>query len=272
METTSSQGGPIKEIRKFEQEMSNKYEAKHQTLGPGNSDSKKMKVLNREIEWHKDKITMESDRKHAKAVIQELGLENANAMSTPGIKDKYEKIQQETEKQAQETSEVERDDDMSAIGNERRKLKQVIDKAQVEEDATSEHLAFEIEIDGRATEELNHKIKKQDYTECSLQECKMYRSIVMKLNYLAMDRPELQWSVRRCAKKMVSPNDEDMERLKRIGRYLKGKPRVRNAMMFKQGREEISVKTDSDWAGNEDGRRSISGGTICVCGQWVQSL
>ena len=62
-----------------------------------------------------------------------------------------------------------------------------------------------------------------------------------------------------------------MERLKRIGRYLKGKPRARNAMMFKQGKEEISVKTDSDWAGKEDGRKSISGGTICVCGQWVQS-
>ena len=86
-----------------------------------------------------------------------------------------------------------------------------------------------------------------------------------------MDRPELQWSVRRCAKKMTSPNTEDMERLKRIGRYLKGKPRVRSTMMFKQGKEEITVKTDSDWAGREDGRRSISGGTMYVCGQWLQS-
>ena len=99
----------------------------------------------------------------------------------------------------------------------------------------------------------------------------MYRSIVMKLNYLAMDRPELQWPVRRCAKKMAAPNVEDMERLKRIGRYLKGNARVRNVMSFKQSKEEITVKTDSDWAGKEDGRRSISGGTMYVCGQWVQS-
>ena len=28
-----------------------------------------------------------------------------------------------------------------------------------------------------------------------------YRSVVMKANYLAMDRPDVQWAVRRCAKK-----------------------------------------------------------------------
>ena len=74
----------------------------------------------------------------------------------------------------------------------------------------------------------------------------MYRSIVMKLNYLAMDRPDIQWSVRRCAKTMSAPNAEDFERLKRIGRYLKGKPRIRVAMPFKLGKEEIVVKTNSD--------------------------
>ena len=70
---------------------------------------------------------------------------------------------------------------------------------------------------------------------------------------------------------MSSPTSEDMERLKRIGRYLKGRPRVRSSMTFKQNKEEITVKTDSDWAGKDDGRRSISGGTLYVCGQWVQS-
>ena len=141
----------------------------------------------------------------------------------------------------------------------------------MEEHTQTECPSFEVEVDGRAKEDLNHKITKEEHRECSLQESKMYRSIVMKLNYLAMDRPELQWSVRRCAKKMSSPNAEDLERLKRIGRYLKGKQRVRNVMLFKQSKEEITVRTDSDWAGKEDGRKSISGGTICVCGQWVQS-
>ena len=42
-------------------------------------------------------------------------------------------------------------------------------------------------------------------------------------------------------------------------------------MLLKQDKEEIRIKTDSDWAGREDDRKSISGGTMYVCGQWVQS-
>ena len=75
-----------------------------------------------------------------------------------------------------------------------------------------------------------------------------------------MDRPELQWSVRRCAKSMSAPTDEDMERLKRIARYLKGRPRVRNAMMFKQSKEEIIVRTCSDWAGKKMEDNQYQGG------------
>ena len=122
--TIFSQGGPEKEIHKFRHEMSNKYEAKHQMMGPGRDHLKKMKVLNREIEWHAKKITMEPDTKHVKAVIKELGLENARVMSTPGVKDRHEKVQQEKEKQAQETQEVESDDDTSLIGKERRRQKE----------------------------------------------------------------------------------------------------------------------------------------------------
>ena len=65
--------------------MSNKYEAKHQLIEPGRDHLKKMKVLNREIEWHEKKITMEADGKHVKAVIKELGLEHAKVISTPGV-------------------------------------------------------------------------------------------------------------------------------------------------------------------------------------------
>ena len=264
-------GGPETEIQKFKEEMSKKYEAKHQIMGPGRDHSKKINVLNREIEWHQRKITMEADSKHVKAVIKELGLEHAKVMGTPGVKDRHEKVQQEKEKHMQERYEVERDNDTSAIAKERRKLKNTVDEAHVDDSIGTECPNLEVEVDGRATEELNHKIKPEEYRKCNEKESRMYRSIVMKLNYLAMDRPEVQWSVRRCAKNMSSPNTEDLERLKRIGRYLKGKPRVRNVMLFRLNREDITVKTDSDWAGKEDGRRSVSGGTIYVCGQWVQS-
>ena len=129
-----------------------------------------MRVLNREIEWHEKKITMEPDRKHVKAVIKELGLENAKVMSTPGVKDKYEKVQQEKEKHEQERYDIEHDYDTSLIGQERRKLKETIDEAHVEEHTQTECPSFEVEVDGRATEHLNHKVKKGEHRECSLQE------------------------------------------------------------------------------------------------------
>ena len=48
-----------------------------------------------------------------------------------------------------------------------------------------------------------------------------YRSIVARLNYLAQDRPDIQFAVRECAKEMSSPTSEGLEKMKRIGRYLK---------------------------------------------------
>ena len=214
---------------------------------------------------------MESDQKHVKTVLQELKLEKANTVSTPGVKDRFEKAQQEKERHAENKHEYEGDNDQSPIDQKRRELKKQVDTASMEDDEQDVQQRIEVELDGRPKEELNHKTKKEEYGNCSIQEAKIYRSIVMKLNYLAMDRPDIQWSVRRCAKKMTSPTGEDMERLKRIGRYLKGRPRIRNAMTFNQKREQIIVKTDSDWAGREDGRKSISGGTIYVSGHWIQS-
>ena len=55
---------------------------------------------------------------------------------------------------------------------------------------------------------------------------RQYRSVVMKMNYIAMDRPGLQWSVRRCAKAMSSPKESDRTRLKRIAMYLRKKWRL----------------------------------------------
>ena len=115
------------------------------------------------------------------------------------------KRQQEKEKHKQDTCEAESDDDRSAIGKHRQRLKKTIDEAQIEEHREDEGPSFEVEVDGRSKEDLNHKIKKEESRDCSEQETKLYRSVVMKLNYLAMDRPDLQWAVRRCAKNMSSP-------------------------------------------------------------------
>ena len=66
-------------------------------------------------------------------------------------------------------------------------------------------------------------------------------------------------------------DEQDVMRLKRIGRYLKGWPSLDQAMKFTWRPNIIRVQTDSEWAGREEKRKSVSGGSIRVGGQWVRS-
>ena len=53
-----------------------------------------------------------------------------------------------------------------------------------------------------------------------------YRSLVMRIAYLAQDRADLQFAAKECARGMSKPTRGDQLKLKRIGRYLKGRPRA----------------------------------------------
>ena len=50
--------------------------------------------------------------------------------------------------------------------------------------------------------------------------------------------------------------------IKRVIRYLKGRPRVAITYCFQEANPNIVVLTDSDWAGDELTRRSTSGGVV----------
>ena len=93
----------------------------------------------------------------------------------------------------------------------------------------------------------------------------------MKANYLAMDKLDVQWAVRRCAKAMADPKPAGWERIKRVARYLKGRPELKNCMYFSQKSPKLKVQTDGGWAGKEEGRNPIAGGSIYVDGNWIRS-
>ena len=85
--------------------------------------------------------------------------------------------------------------------------------------------------------------------ELSPKDSTKYRSIVATLNYLAHDRPDIQEAARECSKYMAKPREQDVANLKRIGRYLKKRPRV--TQRFRTGGDETRIEAfaDSDWAG-----------------------
>ena len=53
-----------------------------------------------------------------------------------------------------------------------------------------------------------------------------YRSICMRINYLAQDRPDLMFTAKEMARWMARPNSLAWEMAKRCGRYILGKPRI----------------------------------------------
>ena len=53
-----------------------------------------------------------------------------------------------------------------------------------------------------------------------------FRGVIARINYLAADRPDLQYATKEVCREMASPTSGSLRRLLRIGRYLVGQPRL----------------------------------------------
>ena len=54
-----------------------------------------------------------------------------------------------------------------------------------------------------------------------------YRALVARISYLSQGRPDLKFAAMRVCCAMANPSASDLERVKRIRRYLVEKPRAR---------------------------------------------
>ena len=63
---------------------------------------------------------------------------------------------------------------------------------------------------------------------------------------------------------MSAPKASDMRRLRKIGKYLLGKPRLVSKFKYQDMPSTITSFTDSDWAGCTKSAKSTSGGAICL--------
>ena len=91
----------------------------------------------------------------------------------------------------------------------------------------------------------------------------LYRRAAARINYIALDRPDRSFASRVASSHMSCPKEGDDQLIKRIIRYLKGKPRVAIRYQFQEASEGVTVFTDSDWAGDKVTRKSTSGGVVC---------
>ena len=102
-------------------------------------------------------------------------------------------------------------------------------------------------------------------------EATRYRRFAARLNYLAMDRSDLQYAAKECCKHMASPKVGDWERIKRVGRYLRGRPRCVQIFRWENASSKLEGYADSDWAGDKKTRKSTSGGAVFLGKAMVKS-
>ena len=83
-----------------------------------------------------------------------------------------------------------------------------------------------------------------------------HRSVAARLNYLAVDRVDIQFATKELARTMAKPTRGDVLKAKKIGRYLVGVPRLVMTYRWNADAGVLSVYSDSDWAGCRKSRKS----------------
>ena len=102
-------------------------------------------------------------------------------------------------------------------------------------------------------------------------EATRFRSLCARINYLALDRADLQYAAKNVSRHMSRPVGSDWATLKRIGRYLVRHPRCVLHFYWQDLPTEVVGFADSDWAGEKPGRKSTSGGLLMHGGHTLKS-
>ena len=108
--------------------------------------------------------------------------------------------------------------------------------------------------------ELKSKTAQIDNSEkLTSAESTLYRSLVMKLAYVAQDKVEIAEAVKCLTRHMKEPRSGHMQQLKRLGRYLVTNRRCVLTYARQTSDATLQVHVDSDWAGDLLGRKSTTG-------------
>ncbi|GJX88624.1 putative ribonuclease H-like domain-containing protein [Tanacetum coccineum] len=87
----------------------------------------------------------------------------------------------------------------------------------------------------------------------------LYRSMIGSLMYLTSSRPDIMFSVCACSRFQVQPKVSHLNAVKRIFRYLKGRPKL-GLWYPKDSLFILEAFSDSDYAGASLDRKSTTGG------------
>ncbi len=238
--------GREKDLRWLDAQMRAKFDIETNIMGPGPRHEKQVRILNRIITWSEDGILYEADQRHAELLIRALDV--SKAVTTPGTRD-------DAGRAGPPSSTTPPRDFVSSVMS--------VDtgrhggRAMILED---EYMANILKVSGQAAD--GGEDDQEGSPLLSSSEASRYRALAARANYLALDRPDVQFAVKEIARRMAKPCEADWILLKRLARYLVGAPRAVLHFEWQSMPKGFDTYVDGDWAGCKKTCRSTSGGAI----------
>ena len=215
-------------LKWLDAQLKSRFEVKSSMLGPDSHQQQQIRVLNRVLSWESKGLTYEADQRHAEIIIREMGV--VKPISTPGCREDL--------KDASQPRQV-----------------PVIQEHIVNSEVVKEEVVMD---------ELGHDEGEESDCAMSAADATRFRGLVARANYLAQDRPDLQFPVKELSRRMATPRHADWQLLKRIARYLIGAPRAVVQYCWQSTPSVLDAYVDSDWAGCKATSRSTSGGAAMM--------
>ena len=112
-----------------------------------------------------------------------------------------------------------------------------------------------------------------DTDELAFEAARKFRSLAVVVNYMALDRPDLQFAASVLGRYMSRPTLKAQARLKKVARYLLENPTVEYDYPKGHVSEaaEMVAWSDSDWAGDRVTRRSTTRRMLVLAGGTIKS-
>ena len=88
-------------------------------------------------------------------------------------------------------------------------------------------------------------------------ETTVFRAVGARLNCLSQDQPDITCATMKLCSEMSRPDAQDLKNVKRVGRFLVGRPRVGCLCEWQVHPGALHALADADWAGNRQSRKSV---------------
>ena len=115
-----------------------------------------------------------------------------------------------------------------------------------------------------------HNPPEEDYFLTG-EEWRLFQSVAARFNFLAIDRPDLLYSVKELMRKTASPRTQDLHALKRVARHTIKYPRMTSRHPCTQLNHNIEVFGDANFAACHFTRKTTVGGVAMWSGQFVKA-